>query len=95
MRTMKEQIRWRNTVEDSLTMDGKTLADAAGVSLSASTRRNKRRAACISARKLERFPLGLNRDSQCAGKGGVLADDSVSGMRHDQALFGGFAGACG
>jgi hypothetical protein len=44
---------------------------------------------------LERFPLGLNRDSQCAGKGGVLADDSVSGMRHDQALFGGFAGACG
>ena len=44
---------------------------------------------------LERFPLGLNWDSQCAGKGGVLADDSVSGMRHDQALFGGFAGACG
>jgi hypothetical protein len=44
---------------------------------------------------LKRFPLGLNRDSQGTGKGGVLAGDSVSGMRHDQALFGGFAGACG
>jgi hypothetical protein len=44
---------------------------------------------------LERFPLGLNRDSQGAGKGGVLGGDSVLGMRHDQALFGGFAGACG
>jgi hypothetical protein len=30
---MKEQIRWRNAVEDSLTIDGKTLADAWGVSL--------------------------------------------------------------
>ena len=49
---MKEQIRWRNTVEDSLTIDGKTLTDASGVSLSSSTRRNKRRAACISARRL-------------------------------------------
>ena len=44
---------------------------------------------------LERFPLGLNRDSQGARKGGVLAGDSVSGMCHDQALLGGFAGACG
>ena len=49
----------------------------------------------MSASPLERFPLGLNWDSQGAGKGGVLAGDSVSGMRHDQALFGGFAGACG
>ncbi len=30
---------------------------------------------------LERFPLGLNRDSQWARKCGVSADDSVSGMR--------------
>jgi hypothetical protein len=44
---------------------------------------------------LERFPLGLNRDSQAGRKGGVLAYDSVSGKRHDQALFGRFAGACG
>jgi hypothetical protein len=40
------------TVEDSFTIDGKRLADASGVPLSSSTRRNKRRAACISARKL-------------------------------------------
>jgi hypothetical protein len=46
-------------------------------------------------RKLERFPLGLNRDSQAGRKGGVLACDSVSGMRHDQAIFDGSAGACG
>jgi hypothetical protein len=52
IRTMKEQIRWRNTVEDSFTIDGNTLAEAPCLSLSASTRRNKRRAACISARKL-------------------------------------------
>ena len=32
-------------------------------------------------RELERFPLGLNRDSQGVRKGGVLAVDSVSGMR--------------
>ena len=32
-------------------------------------------------RRLERFPLGLNRDSQGVRKGGVLAVDSVSGMR--------------
>ena len=32
-------------------------------------------------RRLERFPLGLNRDSQWARKCGVSADDSVSGMR--------------
>ena len=31
--------------------------------------------------RLERFPLGLNRDSQGVRKGGVLAVDSVSGMR--------------
>jgi hypothetical protein len=37
----------------------------------------------------------LNRDSQGARKVGVLTGDSVSGMCHDQALFGGFAGACG
>jgi hypothetical protein len=43
---------------------------------------------------LERFPLGLNRDYQEPRKGRVLAGDSVSGMCHDQALFGGFAGAC-
>lgn len=49
----------------------------------------------IKDEDLERFPLGLNRDSQGAGKGGVLGGDSVIGMRHDQALFGGFAGACG
>jgi hypothetical protein len=30
---------------------------------------------------LERFPLGLNRDFQGVRKGGVLAGDSVSGMR--------------
>ena len=44
---------------------------------------------------LEWIPLRLNRDSQAGRKGGVLACDSVFGMRHDQALFGGFAGACG
>jgi len=44
---------------------------------------------------LERFPLGLNRDSQGTRKGGVLAGDSAAGMRHDQALFDGFAGSCG
>ena len=32
-----------------------------------------------SPRTLERFPLGLNRDSQVARKGGVLACDSVFG----------------
>jgi len=47
------------------------------------------------AKALERFPLGLNRDSQVPRKGGVLAGDSVSGMRHDQAIFDGSAGACG
>ena len=44
---------------------------------------------------LERFPLGLNWDSQGPRKGRVLAGDSVSGMRHDQAIFDGSAGACG
>ena len=34
-----------------------------------------------TVRGLERFPLGLNRDSQWARKCGVSADDSVSGMR--------------
>ena len=34
-------------------------------------------------------------DPKARGKGEVLAGNSVSGMRHDQALFGGFAGACG
>ena len=35
---------------------------------------------------LERFPLGLNRDSQAVRKGGVLVGDSASGMRHDRAF---------
>ena len=44
---------------------------------------------------LERFPLGLNWDSQGARKGGILAGDSDFGMRHGQALFGRFAGSRG
>ena len=44
---------------------------------------------------LERFPLGLNWDSKSRGKAESWRAIRFSGMRHDEALFGGFASACG
>jgi hypothetical protein len=43
---------------------------------------------------LERFPVGVNRDSQWGRKRQVLVGDSAFGACHDQTLFIGFAGAC-